>query len=377
MASETSSASTTSSPSRHALVVCDMQPDFIKSITSDSRRMALIDAVQMAVHAAQRAEWTILFTKLEFPKGYKGVPPQHKLYGAFQRLNAKLGDDQVHWFMEGYEGSKILPSLVAAASSNDEASAGTHQVICRPHHMPPQELVDMLQKQNISNVTLVGLKAGYSVQATCQVLCDVGMQVTVVRECVADDNLVRQMAILNHLIPIYANIIGLVDFMDETVNLEVYEDRPKDAMDTKDFDPSLVKYCCDCGRGGHGPMYMYHLLERPECQIYPRQQWYIDFMATYFCPLGKRVIQFCDEPQFSDVSMYVKGREWLDEKEKLVQIAGEYMPKTFLSRRCQWAGEEPISDDYTTVTAIFVGLSRMSTRMVVGQSECAIVCWTA
>lgn len=38
---------------RRALVVCDMQPDFLKSIVPDSHRAALIDAVQISVHAAR------------------------------------------------------------------------------------------------------------------------------------------------------------------------------------------------------------------------------------------------------------------------------------------------------------------------------------
>jgi len=341
----TSSNYSTVAP-KHALVVCDMQPDFLKSITPESRRMALLDAVQISVHTARLANWPILFYCLEFKPGYEGVSPHDTVYGALARLNAKLGDAQVHWFMEGYEGSKILPSLVTAASINDDDCTiirRRHQ-----HHFPQQQLVNVLKEQEISHVTVVGCKAGYSIQAVCQVFCDQGFQVSVVRECVGDDDENRLAAVMQHLIPIYATVVGLVDYVDQAVTIEDYVDRPKDECDLQDFQSALVQYCCDCGRGGHASLYIFYLLQRTEWQLFPRQQWYVDFIDTYFCPLGKRVIHFCDEPQFSLVSMYLKGREWLDEKEKLVQLAGNVMPETFLIKRRQWIGETPpgLNDEF-------------------------------
>ena len=41
-----------------------------------------------------------------------------------------------------------------------------------------------------------------------------------------------------------------------------------------------------------------------------------------------RVVEFCDEPQFSAISMFLKGRDSLDDKGKLIKLAKEYLPET-------------------------------------------------
>jgi hypothetical protein len=151
---------------------------------------------------------------------------------------------------------------------------------------------------------------------------------------------------MKHLIPIYANVVDMVDFIDEAITLDAYTDCPKDADDLQDFDPNAVKYCCDCSRGGHASMYICHLLQREEWQVFPRQTWYTDFfLKTYYCPLGKRVVAFCDELRFSQISMFLKGREWLDEKEKLIYLAGDFMPTTYIIKNRQWIGSKEPSDN--------------------------------
>ncbi len=34
------------------------------------------------------------------------------------------------------------------------------------------------------------------------------------------------------------------------------------------------------------------------------------FWKEYRCPVGKHIVDFADEPQFSKVSIYLRGREW-------------------------------------------------------------------
>lgn len=147
----------------NALVVCDMQSDMMTSILPVSRRMAWLDAIQMSIHAARQANWPIVFVSLQFQSGYPEISPNHKIYGAFQRLNAKLGDEKVHWFMEGYPGS----------DSNDERESDSDYItmITRHQHLPSSELVELLQQKDIKNVTVVGCKAGHSIQATVQTWC--------------------------------------------------------------------------------------------------------------------------------------------------------------------------------------------------------------
>jgi nicotinamidase-related amidase len=302
-----------------------MQPDLLKSLTPVDRQ-ALVDSVQIALDAARQAGWKVVFTGLRFEVGYKNVLPQHRLYGALQRLHAKMGNDKVHWFLEGYDGSNIQSSLLVGEEDT--------VVVWRPSHLPSTKLVEVLQ--GIQNVTVVGIKASVCVQITCQYLCDRGLDVSVVRECVADDVPERLTAVVEHLIPLYGNVISLVDFIDHTVGLDQYEYHAH----VESTCEKIVSYCCNVGRGGHSSLYMAHLLQRSEWRPYPKQKWFDDFVAkSYYCPLGKRVVEFCDEPKFSSISAFIKGREWLDEKEKLIDLAGKLMPETYLIQRGQWINQ--------------------------------------
>ena len=50
----------------------------------------------------------------------------------------------------------------------------------------------------------------------------------------------------------------------------------------------------------------------------------------YYCPLGKQIIELCDEPQFSiQTRFFVLGRQFIDEKDLLHDIVPELMPLTF------------------------------------------------
>ena len=93
-------------------------------------------------------------------------------------------------------------------------------------------------------------------------------------------------------------------------------------------------------RGGHFALYAHHLMHRKTAASeetswveYPTAKWYEDVLRTgrqYRCPIGKRVVAFCDEPQFSETSMFIKGRECLDDKANLLQFAHEYLPETYV-----------------------------------------------
>ena len=85
-----------------------------------------------------------------------------------------MGNDKTHWFIEGYDRSDIRSSL----------RAGEDAVVLCPSHLPSTTLVEVLYV--IQNVAVVGIKASSIVQITCQYLCDRGLDLSVVRECVAD-----------------------------------------------------------------------------------------------------------------------------------------------------------------------------------------------
>ena len=43
-----------------------------------------------------------------------------------------------------------------------------------------------------------------------------------------------------------------------------------------------------------------------------------------------RMVTFCDEPSFSEISMFIKGRDCLDDKAKLMAVAKEFMPESHI-----------------------------------------------
>ena len=72
----------------------------------------------------------------------------------------------------------------------------------------------------------------------------------------------------------------------------------------------------------------------------------------YFCPLAKKIVAFCDEPEFSQLSMYIAGREWLDEKDKVLRFATEFMPVTYCFEKGRWVDDKaPPGDNDEGATA--------------------------
>jgi nicotinamidase-related amidase len=330
--------------SRPILIVCDVQMDGLGSIETVSLRDAWMDRLSVAIDVARKANWKIIHTGIRFPPAYRGIPSHHKLYGGFQRLHKLWGEEKAHWFLEGYSGSEPIQF-----QSDD-------MVVWRSQHMPTQELVNQVlssvdhdtdnsTNNNAVHATLVGIHTGLAIQAIAQTLCDAGVQVQVVRECVLDSNPTRGEAVLDHLIPTYATVISLEEFVDQGIGLNHYSipeekmnQSPNDNCKKKSF--GLYSFC---NRSGHFRLYLPHLSS--DWHSYPTQSWYEDSFRTgkqFLCPLVQRVVDLCDEPQFSRISMFLKGREWLDEKEKVVTLAQEFMPRTYrLEQHRQWVGEDP------------------------------------
>jgi len=106
-------------------------------------------------------------------------------------------------------------------------------------------------------------------------------------------------------------------------------------------------YCCNCKVGGHGTRFSEYFLERPDWRVYPHQKWFQDEKGNeYHCPLGKKLVNFADESHFSRVAMYLKGRAWLEEKTKVLDIGCGYIPETYIIEGGQWKdGKMPPPDD--------------------------------
>ena len=266
------------------------------------------------------------------------VPDKHKLFGALSQLNTKLGDKAVHWFMEGWDGSDVLSTNTKLAPRDND------HIVWRSKHIP-NELVELLKKESINKVYIVGGKASVSVQIACQALMDEGIEVCVIRECIQDDNDERLQATLDHILPVFGSVITLEQLMEVWGGLTSLSKESQQSY-TRLISPDDMLLACDCGRRGHGSRFIQLLMERGGWSMYPTQIWYEDFVKGSFnCPLGKKVVDFCDEPEFSKVAMFLNGREYLDEKDKVIEFTGEYMPTTYCIEDGKWVGDEPPTDD--------------------------------
>mmetsp|Transcript_14521 Transcript_14521/g.29502 ORF Transcript_14521/g.29502 Transcript_14521/m.29502 type:complete len:219 (+) Transcript_14521:84-740(+) len=190
-------------PERYALVVCDAQPDLLTSLQQDVRD-ELLAKLRELLQGARNAGWLVVFTGLRFPSGYEGVPERHRLFGGLKRLNAKTGDERVHWFMEGHAGAEVDASL--------DAPQGRDVLAWRRRMQMGEELLEPLRSHGITKVVVAGLKAGQGVLTACQALADEGLLVYVVRDCVADDKAERAAAVLDHVLPQFADVMNLTEF---------------------------------------------------------------------------------------------------------------------------------------------------------------------
>jgi nicotinamidase-related amidase len=369
-----------SRPIKRALIICDMQPDCIPSLFAKSnkdessstqlgidpvaRREAFINAVQYALISSisnpmERDNAFIIFNGLKFPSGYEGLDPEHPLYGSLVRFNKLLGDEKAHWFMDGY--TSIDSTLMDILNDKNEgvvnesgASPVQHAVIWRQGHIPAvSTLSEHLSKNAITDVTVVGAKASQAVQATIQILAEYhpGIDVSVVKEAIADDSEERLNSMVQHLLPLYSRVASLEEYVEATCGLEHFaQAMERNANEIAMVPKKRVCYYVNCERGGHFSIYIHHLTNRKSTPMaegtywvsHPKQKWYEDiFCAKQFhCPLGKGVVDFCDEPAFSKVSMFLKGRDCLDDKGKLLALAKDFMPETYIiegGREC-WDG---------------------------------------
>lgn len=104
-------------------------------------------------------------------------------------------------------------------------------------------------------------------------------------------------------------------------------------------------YCTNCKVGGHGQRFCEYFLERATWCVYPNQKWFEDERGNeYHCPLGKKIVDFADESHFSRIAMYLKGRAWLEEKTKVLELAPGLMPETFIIEKGVWKGHSPPPD---------------------------------
>lgn len=290
-----------------ALLVCDLQPDFMGKIDD---REVLLDRIFIALQAArhQGLGCRTFFTGVRFSTDYKEVSEDHKVFGALKRVyQVNRG---IKWFTDG-KGSEIETSL----------DVQPNETVLYRQQLFPFEIEKVLD--GVSKVVVVGIKASTTIIHVCQSLCDACIPVVIILECLADETREKCEAVVQHVLPTVAESMSLSEFIE-------FADASHTSFHQRQT--SKIKYFSDCGRGGHLSIFASHLLLRGY-HPWPTQCWYQEPLTgkSYQCPVGRCVVDICDEPQFSRTSLFVSGREHLDEKDKLLQLVPHLLPPTFTS----------------------------------------------
>jgi hypothetical protein len=103
-----------------------------------------------------------------------------------------------------------------------ERDDANYQVLWRQGHLPPQELMEQLKSNEITDATVVGAKASQTVQATVQYIAEhcPSIDLSVVEEALADDKQDRLDAVTQHLLPLYARVATIEEYVDATCGRE-------------------------------------------------------------------------------------------------------------------------------------------------------------
>jgi hypothetical protein len=126
-----------------------------------------------------------------------------------------------------------------------------------------------------------------------------------------------------------------------------------------DPDRRLFFYA-DCHVGGLGKWYAWCLSERPNWHPYPAATWFLNpkDATPLFCPVGKVLVDFTDQPAFSLAVGGCPGSDWLEDKSRLARLLAAadlshlHIPTWFVRDR-EWvpANEGPTEADARAIAA--------------------------
>lgn len=328
---------------KKTLIVCDVQPDVVNKLPQPS---LFVDLVATAVQAARttQEDVNIVYTMLKLEPGYAQVQESHPRLGILRRIGAK--NTGLKWFTS---------SELSVAAKPDS----TETVVTRSTFLPhasDTKLLEVLKNclgdssEGTHQFTVVGY--GPTVQAICNLLGDILSvpKVQVLRECVGDENKDRALLLqTGGSLLLGEDVVSLVDYLEATDLLHEQIDLDKATVNGK----AKTKYVSNCDRGGHLSLFMPYLLRDHGYTEWPIQPWYQEQTNSltnkqYNCPLGRRMVDLCDEPKFSScVRFFLAGRQHLDEKDLLHAIVPEFMPPTFPSMEAAnaYAAEQPKNTD--------------------------------
>lgn len=262
------------------LIVCDVQPDVTQKLPKPRQ---FIDLVHTAIAAARTSSSVRVVQTLLQITSLEDISLSHPRLGILRKLN------NPKWFTSPELCIKELPDRDIKLSRSTFLPQANDDT-----------LLKALQADQDQEITLIGY--GPTVQALCSIIGDVMAipNVQILHECVCDESEDRCRLFLEHGLLFKEEVVSLVDFLDSLDLLHERIDTPEHQLSSRV--PPTNKYVVDCGRGGHLSLFMPYILQDGYCE-WPKQPWYKELSLTgnnkeYFCPIGRRIVELSDEPQF-------------------------------------------------------------------------------
>jgi hypothetical protein len=301
---------------KKTLIVCDVQPDIAQKIPCPR---LWVDLTSLAVQAArQHSNVKILYTQLRFDREQlEDIPITHRRLGILRKLSKTA-----LWF--------TTDELCVAPHESENVLRRTTFL---PHSGDPI-LLEALKVDDMASQEYALIGYGPTVQALSHLLGDTMASPCIqwIREGIQEENGHRRQALLDHGSLFNEQVISMVDYLE---SLDVLHTQILPPV-TATFKPAPVKYVCDVGRGGHLSLFLHYLTNEYGYVVWPTQPWYQEQKSMdikqYHCPLGRQIVDLCDEPQFgSGIRLFLPGRKYMDEKDLLHDLVPELMPPTFSS----------------------------------------------
>lgn len=317
------------------LIVCDVQPDVVNKLGPSQGRL-WVDLVALVVQATRQAADKklhtrslpkIVWTQLHYANDTQlsQISASHKRLGVLRKLS--MAGKTVSWFTN---------DALSIAPAPDETVVRRTRLL---PHATDQDLLDALSSNNDEDASCSHnyLVVGYlpTVQAMCHILgdlvCPQGDVQLMADGAIHHEDANAVPAFLQHGLWFREQVLSMTDYLESLDLLHQPLTLASSAL------PSPNKYVCDVGRGGHLMLYLHYLKKNYEYIEWPIQPWYQEQKSLvetkqYYCPLGRRVVDLCDEPQFGRFPrFFLMGRHYLDEKDQLYQLVPELMPPTFAS----------------------------------------------
>ncbi|KAK4522784.1 hypothetical protein GAYE_PCTG30G0674 [Galdieria yellowstonensis] len=183
--------------SQPVLVLCDFQND-IMGFVPPEKKEAVIKGASKLLNFAREKKIPVVHVGVRFRPGHPEVSKRNKMFSLVSSRGPIL--------VEGTPGSDHVAELkpIEGEFSVTKRRVGAHY---------NTDLTTILSALGATHLILGGVSTSGVILSTVRWAADADYEITVVREAVADGNDVAHQALLDHIFPHQANVVGVDDFI--------------------------------------------------------------------------------------------------------------------------------------------------------------------